>query len=183
MANQSRLLQAIFSTAQPIDWEIVYQAQLPRVYNFFLYKTGDRQQAQDLTAITFERAWKHRAKYRAHRSSVSTWLFGIARNVLREYLREHSTEQRRSESVLADDLTASEIDIERSVQQELDRERLRRAVLELPEREQDLIAMKYGGELNNREIAEISGLSETNVGSILHRTVKKLREKWDENDG
>jgi hypothetical protein len=42
MANQSNILKSIFSTAQPMDWDLIYQSELPRVYNYFLYKTGDR---------------------------------------------------------------------------------------------------------------------------------------------
>ena len=38
--------------AEPIDWDAAYVAELPRVYNFFLYKVGDKEFAQDLTATT-----------------------------------------------------------------------------------------------------------------------------------
>jgi len=41
-----------------------------------------------------------------------------------------------------------------------------------------LIALKYGASLNNRQIAELTGLSESNVGTILHRTVGALRAQW-----
>jgi RNA polymerase sigma-70 factor (ECF subfamily) len=40
--------------------------------------------------------------------------------------------------------------------------------------------MKYGAELTNRKIAELTGLSETNVGTILYRVVRKLRAQWEE---
>jgi RNA polymerase sigma-70 factor, ECF subfamily len=50
----------------------------------------------------------------------------------------------------------------------------------LPEREQELIALKYGADLTNREIARLTGLSETNVGSILYRVVRKLRQRWEQ---
>jgi RNA polymerase sigma-70 factor (ECF subfamily) len=179
MATQSNILRSIFSTAQPIDWELVYKTQLPRVYNYFLYKTGDRQPAQDLTATTFERAWKNRSSYHPDQSQPSTWLFGIARFVLKEHLRNQINDQMRYVALSPYEQTAAEEDVENSVLQGQDKERLRMAILALPEREQDLIAMKYGADLTNREIAKITGLSETNVGSILHRTVNKLREKWD----
>ena len=39
--------------------------------------------------------------------------------------------------------------------------------------------MKYGAELTNREIAHMTGLSESNVGTILHRVVVKLRMEWE----
>jgi RNA polymerase sigma-70 factor (ECF subfamily) len=50
--------------------------------------------------------------------------------------------------------------------------------LSLSDRERELIALKYGAELNNRLIARLTGLSESNVGSILHRVIGSLREKW-----
>ena len=49
---------------------------------------------------------------------------------------------------------------------------------ELPPREQELVALKYGAEATNRAIAELTGLSESNVGTILHRVVQALRRDW-----
>jgi hypothetical protein len=40
-----------------IDWEAVYTSFLPRIFHFFCYKVGDEQIAEDLTSITFEKAW------------------------------------------------------------------------------------------------------------------------------
>ena len=53
------------------------------------------------------------------------------------------------------------------------------ALLEtLPPRERELIAMKYGADMTNRAIARATGLSESNVGTILHRGVESLRVRW-----
>ena len=41
-----------------VDWEAAYHRLLPRVYNFFLFRVGDRDLAEDLTATTFEKAWR-----------------------------------------------------------------------------------------------------------------------------
>jgi RNA polymerase sigma-70 factor (ECF subfamily) len=48
----------------------------------------------------------------------------------------------------------------------------------LPDRDRDLMALKYGAEMSNRDIARATGLSESNVGTILHRAVQALRERW-----
>lgn len=45
-------------------------------------------------------------------------------------------------------------------------------------RERELIALKYGAGINNRLIAQLTGLSESNVGTILHRVVQTLRSRW-----
>jgi len=169
--------------AEPIDWDAVYAAELPRVYNFFLYKVGDREHAQDLTATTFERAWKLRSRYHPARAAISTWLFGIARNVLKEHYRKiRLSGQRQQDITLLEEMPAK-VDLEKIVQQQQEKDRLRRILLELPAREQDLVALKYGAGLTNREIAQVAGLSESNVGSILHRTVTKVRARLEENDG
>jgi len=48
----------------------------------------------------------------------------------------------------------------------------------LSDRDRELIALKYGAEATNRAIAELTGLSESNVGTILHRVVQTLRRDW-----
>ncbi len=56
---------------------------------------------------------------------------------------------------------------------------LARLLCELPTREAELIALKYGAGLTNRAIAQLTGLSESNVGTILHRTVQQLKQMWE----
>lgn len=167
---------------EAIDWDLVYESQLPRIFNYFLYKVGDRDLAQDLAATAFERAWRLRLRYRAGIASVPTWLFGIARNVMREHLRgvSHASESLDTAPRIQN-LPAS-IDVEASVQRQQEKEYLRTLLHQLTERERDLIALKYGARLTNREIARVTGLSESNAGSILHRTVTELRRRWQDED-
>jgi RNA polymerase sigma-70 factor (ECF subfamily) len=54
-----------------------------------------------------------------------------------------------------------------------------RCINQLPERERDIVTLKYGADLNNRQIACLLQLSESNVGTILHRTIKKLRRQME----
>ena len=58
--------------------------------------------------------------------------------------------------------------------------RLSRLMDELPDRERELLALKYGSGLTNREIAGLTGVSESSIGTILYRTVRRLRTLWDE---
>jgi RNA polymerase sigma-70 factor (ECF subfamily) len=57
-------------------------------------------------------------------------------------------------------------------------ERLAALLQSLPERERELLAMKYGAGMTNRAIATATGLTESNVGTIVHRAVQTLRERW-----
>lgn len=160
---------------EAVDWAAVYREQLPRVYNFFRYRLGDDLTAEDLTATTFEKAWRGRARYRRDLGAFEAWLFGIARRVAADHLR------RRPHDVGLDDLAdpPDPRSLVEMVQQQADLARLGVLLAELPPRERELIALKYGGEMTNRAIAALTGLSESNVGTILHRTVGKLRDKWE----
>jgi RNA polymerase sigma-70 factor (ECF subfamily) len=55
---------------------------------------------------------------------------------------------------------------------------LRALLAQLPDRERELISLKYGAGATNRAIAKVTGLSESNVGTIVHRVVEALRRDW-----
>jgi len=163
------------NTTQTMDWNAVYADELPRVYNFFRYRVYDHQAAEDLTATTFEKAWRNRDRYRRDRSGFSAWLFTIARNVAVDYYR-----RRRADVPLKADLPSDATPLDEAQQHRDDIQQLKRLLAPLPPRERELIALKYGAGLTNRAIAQLVGLSETNVGTILHRVVKQLRIQWEQ---
>ena len=168
-------LTPLATPASEVNWEVMYTRELPRIYNFFRYRVGDGAVAEDLTSTTFEKAWRARNRYRRDAAAFSTWLFTIARNVAADHFRH-----RRAEVPLEEIATKSaEGDTpEQSVLRCADFERLSCLLAGLPARERELLALKYGSDLSNRDIARVTGLSESNVGTILHRTVLSLRTKW-----
>lgn len=160
--------------SREVDWDRVYAEQLPRVYNFFRFRIVNRSDAEDLTSRTFEKAWEARARYRHHVAGFSTWLFTIARNVATDHLRAARSHLplEAAESVTIEESPEHEATIDSDIA------RLARLTADLPERERELIALKYGAAINNRVIAQLTGLSESNVGTILSRTVELLRTRW-----
>jgi RNA polymerase sigma-70 factor, ECF subfamily len=166
------------SERETVDWDVVYAEELPRVYNFFRYRIGDRATAEDLTSSTFEKAWRARGRYRQDRASVATWLLSIARNVAIDHFR-----RRRPEVALADadvGADAGAATPEEVLERRNDARRLAGLLANLAPRERDVLSLKYGADATNRAIAKVTGLSESNVGTILHRTIARLRAAWDE---
>lgn len=161
--------------AVSIDWEAVYTELLPRVYNYFRYRGLDDALCEDLTALTFEKAWRKRASYRNDLAAFSTWVLRIAHNVAMDHFRS-----RPAEITLEDvDTSNGQAGPEELMLERDDLERLRKLLAALSPRDQELVALKYGSGLTNRAIAQLTGLSETNVGTILYRVVNNLRERWD----
>jgi len=161
-------------TSESINWKEVYDHLLPRVFHYFCYKIGDQLIAEELTAVTFEKAWVSRENYKKDMSAFQFWLFGIAQKVAVDHFRRS-----RHEVPLESVNIPSSQNVEKELEAQMDFERLASLLSGLSDRERSLIALKYGAELNNREIARQTGLSESNVGTILFRTVTKLREDWE----
>jgi RNA polymerase sigma-70 factor (ECF subfamily) len=176
MAIEGDLPKALLwglAAAEP-DWDAVYSEQLPRVYNFFRYRLANAAVAEDLTSRTFEKAWAARARYRRDLAGFSTWLLSIARNVATDHLRA----QRSYLPLDAAEGVPTLATPHDEVAKESDLARLGALMQQLSPREQELVSLKYGAEATNRTIAELTGLSESNVGTILHRVVQTLRRNW-----
>jgi RNA polymerase sigma-70 factor (ECF subfamily) len=67
---------------------------------------------------------------------------------------------------------------EETVVRQSDASRLASLLAELPDRERELVALKFGAGMTNRAIARATGLTESNVGTIVHRAVETLRGRW-----
>jgi RNA polymerase sigma-70 factor, ECF subfamily len=163
-----------WNSVRDIDWDRIYTEQLPRVFNYFRFRVRNQADVEDLTSRTFEKAWRARSRYRDDVAGIATWLFAIARNVAIDHLRasiEHLPIEDAAHATI-------EITPEVEIADWSDIARLNTLASALPDRERDLLAMKYGAALNNRAIAQLTGLSESNVGTILSRAVERLRERW-----
>ncbi len=154
----------------------LYERTFPKVYAYALSLLRDRAAAEDVTAQAFERAYRKRRSYRASRGSLDAWLFGIVRNAALDELRRRK--RRATLEVEPADLAAP--GAHDHVELTLRREAVRAALADLDGQARDLIALKFGGGLSNAEIASVLGVSESNVGTRLHRALTRLREACDD---
>ncbi|MBI5595434.1 MAG: sigma-70 family RNA polymerase sigma factor [Elusimicrobia bacterium] len=150
----------------------LYDRSFPKVYNYALYRLGDPAAADDVVSRVFEKALERLASFDPSRGPADAWLFGIARNAVSDHFRERRWRApfELLESLIGD----KDAGTERLVADEEQRALL--AALEaLDERQRELLALKFGGGMTNRDIAAQTGLSESNVGVLLYRAVKKLQ--------
>ena len=157
------------------EFEELYRSSRDDVYAYVAGLLRDRSAAEDVTAAAFERAYRKRSRYDARRGTHRAWLFGIARNAALDELR-----RRRRFAELADEPAAETPATEDQAEVGLRRAALRAAMTALTPRERELVALKFFAGLSNTEIADVLGVSESNAGTRLHRTVEKLRRACDE---
>ena len=152
----------------------LYEEHVWRVYGFFGYRLGSREDAEDLTQLTFERALKAWDRFDGRRASASTWLMAIARNLLVDHYRRGGSE--REEPIEPVDLGETSPGIESPQESGIGiSPELEQALSLLGKRDRELVALRFGADLTGPEIAELTGLSLANVQQILSRSLRRLR--------
>ena len=155
----------------------LYEQFMPKVYRYVTFRIRDEHMAQDLTAAVFEKAFAKFDGFNPQKASFSTWIFTIARNTVIDHYRVY----RKHEDVVSDveaKATAQYPSPEEEAIRAENTRKLRQFVSQLNKREQEAIVLKYSNGMSNREIAQILNLTESNVGSILCWTIRKLRKSF-----
>jgi RNA polymerase sigma-70 factor, ECF subfamily len=137
---------------------------------------GDRLRAEELTQETFIRAF-HRLKTLRDGHHLSSWLFGIARNVVREAIREKYRSVRRASFYESADEGIPDARLrpdERVMADELNG-RIQAALLTLPEDQRIAFVLKLIMNQSYEEISEITGASIAKLKTDLHRARQKMR--------
>jgi RNA polymerase sigma-70 factor (ECF subfamily) len=153
----------------------LYERYFPKVQRYVRIRTADRAACEDITSEVFIAALAGLPEYRGT-GSFAAWLFRIAQNAVRSHHRGDRTAQ-------LDEATLAAIPSEDPgpTEEAMRRERLLqlRAVLSgLKPEQQNLLALRYGAELESHEIGEVLGKSAVAVRVALHRTVAELRRRY-----
>jgi RNA polymerase sigma factor (sigma-70 family) len=158
-------------------FEDLYRSSRDDVYAYVATLLRDRATAEDVTALAFERAYRRRRSFDRRRGEERAWLFGIARNAALDELRRRrrlahlSADPAASEETEAAALDGAEVTLRRTA--------VRSALAKLSAREREIVALKFHAGLSNVEIARVLGMTESNAGTFLYRTLEKLRKACD----
>jgi RNA polymerase sigma factor (sigma-70 family) len=153
----------------------IYDEYMNYIYRYINYRVMNPNIAADLTSAVFEKALGAFASYNRDKAAPQTWLVTIARNTVIDYLRQKT---KRTIVSLEDALEIESADPlpEEAAEKREEREKLGICISLLPDREKEIVSLKFGAELNNRRIADVLGLSSNNVGTILFRAIHRLKE-------
>ena len=157
----------------------LYEQYMPKVYRYINFRIRDEDTSQDLTSTVFQKALSKFSGFNPHKASFSTWIFTITRNTVIDYYRVHKKHE-HSEPWTSEYTPAESPSPEEEVIRTEYTQKLRDFLSRLKKREQDVIILKYSNGMSNREIAEALNLTESNVGSILCRTIRRLRNSFME---
>jgi len=154
---------------------ILYERYVGRIYTYIYYRTGNKHDAEDLTARVFYRAIEHIGRYHQRGVPFSAWLYRIAHNLVANW---HRDRQRRQEVSIDEvvNLQAKLEPPELAMLSRMDLERMMRVIQSLTPERQELIILKFVQEMSNAEIGRIMQRSEGAIKSLYHRTLLSLRD-------
>jgi RNA polymerase sigma-70 factor (ECF subfamily) len=155
----------------------VYHEYYPKIYKYTLYRVGDHNTAEDLVSEIFEKVLVNYHTYNPQKGSFSTWIYTIANNNIINYYKKNH----RNSSINFEQID-SKYQLEDSIIEQELKEDLLKAILCLDERQRNIIALKFGANLTNREIARMMDLTDSNVGTVLYRSLKHLRDILKEHE-
>jgi RNA polymerase sigma-70 factor (ECF subfamily) len=159
-------------------FEALYRSSRDDVYAYVMTLLRDRPAAEDVTALAFERAYRRRRTFDRRRGEERAWLFGIARNAALDELRRRGRLARLASD--PEDALGSEAVTDDGADLALRRTAVRNALASLSAREREIVALKFHAGMSNAELARVIGVSESNAGTLLYRTMEKLRKACDE---
>lgn len=162
------------SKNDPDEFGKLYANYYEKILNFLKFKLqGDQKTAEDLASETFLKAYKNIKGFQWQGISFSSWIYRIATNTLIDYIRKTS---KYSQSAINEEITKSNDNIEKQVMIDDTGYVIKSAIKELSQKEQTIINLKFYEGKSNKEIAKIVKLTESNVGTILFRSMKKLKK-------
>ena len=153
-------------------FETTYKDHFSYIYNYIYSRVFNYAIAEDLTADVFVNAYKSWDTFNSERGTIKSWLGGIAVNIMKSYYEKNTKHKKIIELNHFQD-ASPEIELEITYDEKI--HKILSLIKELPEEKQEIISMKYFLKLTNREIAAKTGMSESNVGTILHRTLKEIK--------
>jgi len=152
------------------SWLLEHAGAVLKVAHAYTRTTED---CQDLAQEILLQVWRSLPRFQG-RASASTWFYHVALNTALAWHRKEHRRRARQQPVLEiEDLSAAGLDCARQMVQREAVERLYAAIRQLPKTDAAVILL-YLDDLSYRQMAEVLGISESNVGVKLNRAKKAL---------
>lgn len=160
----------------------LYSAYFSRIFAYVAHRVGRRQDAEDITADVFMRVVEkiNQFEYRGE-GSFAAWLFRIAYNHVQQFYRQQNTQGIIAMDDLPD-IQSRGLSPDEALMRKEQFSRLHAMIATLSPRRQEVLSLKFFGELRNQEIAEILGLDERTIASHLCRGLEDLQQKYQQKD-
>jgi RNA polymerase sigma factor (sigma-70 family) len=174
--EQALVQQAI---DDPDAFQTLYHRYARRVYGYIASRIAHPQDVEDVVAEVFLRVIKHLDQLRnRQQASFAAWLFVIARHAVADHYRHNGRHECLLSLEDAEPCLSVEKQPDHIFSENEEAARLYRMILNLPERQREIVTLRYYGDLHNQEIAAVLGIGEKTVSAYLSRALSDLQKKY-----
>ncbi|MFD2370411.1 sigma-70 family RNA polymerase sigma factor [Brevibacillus sp. GCM10020057] len=153
----------------------IYERYFDRVYKYIYYRIQNQYESEDICSQVFETVIAKFHTFSEERASFEVWLFAIARNAVTDYFRSRNKRFHFSLDSIAEFIMPKSSPEELAIQNDTHRT-LFQALAKLRDKEKNILALKFAAGLKNAEIAAMMNISESNIGVVVYRSLKKLEK-------
>ena len=152
----------------------LYEAYFDKIYRYLALRIRNDYEAEDLTQQVFMKVMKSISSYKITGVPFASWLYRIAHNQLVDFLRQKN----KKGTVTIEGLPIPDTgdDPQYMIEKQVDIDELQRAVGQLTAAQQEVLALRFTGELSIAQCAEIMGRSPGAIKALQHSAVLALRK-------
>ncbi len=154
---------------------LIYEHFINKVYALILRSVGNPNVADDLSQEVFIKIFKKISSFNWH-SSLSTWIYTITVNTVRDYFRRQKTYRKFLSSWLKKSKVVETQTPEKSMFKNYTENMLNQAIQKLPDSLKEIVLLYYVTNLSIKEIAKVLGMKDSTVKSRLKTARQKLFE-------
>jgi RNA polymerase sigma-70 factor (ECF subfamily) len=149
----------------------IHDEYYTRIFRYALYRTGDREAAEDIASEVFMRLLQGLRSSTGPKTTLAGWLFGVAARVVSDHFRfkYHTPMVELNDGLTDYDDTPSTLTLAA-----LEREELRQALSSLTEEQQHVIALRFGQEMPIQAVARMMGKTEGAIKQLQVRAIAAL---------
>ena len=175
--HEKLLLYRVRAKKDPEAFGKIYDLYARRIYRFVYFKVSSEEEAKDLTADVFLKAWSFLLDEKGGEvRHLSALLYSIARNRVIDHYRSRAGREALPLAESAEEIIADERMDLKKVDAALDAKLLEKRLRFLKDEYREVLVMKYLDELETGEISRILGKTNGNVRVLLHRATEALRD-------
>jgi|SRR3989344_3513050 len=163
----------------PEYFGMLYDHYLTPIYRFVFLKIGTKAETEDLVHEIFLSAWKNIEDYDHLGFPFSSWLYQIARHKVIDHYRTKKNNL-NIENVSEENLKVVNI-IENELDKNLDLNKIKDAIKQLNEDQQNVLIMRFVEDLSYEEISAVLDKSEGAIRLIQHRAIQSLKQIINKN--
>jgi RNA polymerase sigma-70 factor (ECF subfamily) len=179
VSRVARQLGALPATLNAERFAMLYEHTHRAVFRYvYGLSGGPLQDAEDLTAETYLRAWRARARFEGDDGAALGWLLQIARRLVIDRYRRRRVRPDEVEAPPHDQLVSPDASPEEQAAAREEWRRLWALLQQLPDDQREMLVLRYllGWRVN--AIARHFGMAENTVSAALHRLLTRLRRDW-----